>query len=704
MKLLAIAVAVEAVSLSKLSAPERISLAQETVGDNLTVLQMLTNLRKQTNTDLSNKQTELATKRESCATDISNYQALIASETQNKALESAASAEWSAKLGALEAKCAKLEDRKTASANAQAAANQLNTNEKTTERNDQQEECNTLESAMTVLTNKDQTVADSFVQSQATAMSSAQQTQLYEVISRETSPVDADTVMIALKNKQKATGFGTIVGIVMGLHNHCLEKLARINRELDQLEDHQAEQKSLTEAIKQSDTAAHSACVDEKSTASSKYSAASSKLTTATTNLAANIKSLADTESACNNEIPEMEAYIRNHKQVVATVTEVLAILDDTLSSQTPCASFADETKCNAAGNDADGNALCEWDATDSECLPGGSGASSGTTTSAPLGFVQLAESAPDGPAHSHATSNFGRVCAVVNNFRRETERSKAQIEEERAMCRKVMKDLEDDINAADTKHDALLQQTNDLDSAIRDTGDSSGAGAGLNQQIDVILPETAMNDKVILQTASNTRKDQSSSNADEIAKNNRYIQQCNDAVLKLKKHAAFAKSGANATDWTGNVGDIIEAIKNLRTDAKNAIALAERTETTQHTDYMQIVANQNQELFNTMKEIARLKGERAAKLSEELQAKADLASVKAQHEALKKEFQATCEKYSTTNGRVVASGTGVATWTEDVSGNNNMVSEKQNLMNELDDLYGRLRCSGDLNPAYPTL
>merc|ERR1719352_1162519 len=127
-----------------------------------------------------------------------------------------------------------------------------------------------------------------------------------------------------------------------------------------------------------------------------------------------------------------------------------------------------------------------------------------------------------------------------------------------------------------DTKRDALVSALSTLNTEIRATGDSSGAGAGLNQQIDVDLPEQAMNDKVALQTASNTRKDQSSSNADEIAKNNKYISQCNDAILKLKKHSAFSKD--SGSHWTGNVGNIISAIENLRTDGKNAIALAERT------------------------------------------------------------------------------------------------------------------------------
>merc|ERR1719478_1207502 len=228
-------------------------------------------MRTETQQALKEKQDELATKRSTCDENTSTYKATITAETSQRAQAQAETTAYSAKNGAYDAKCAQLKTRSDDSATAYDEAMAETNAEKTKEMQDQEIECNTLQSALTVLTNKQtglvQTGAGTGVMTQAMTQ------KLYDVVARETNVVDADTVIAAIQAHKAQTtystavgqtgGFGTIVGIVMGLHNHCLETKDRLETELAQLNDHLDEQRSLTKQIMESDATALNTCQTE---------------------------------------------------------------------------------------------------------------------------------------------------------------------------------------------------------------------------------------------------------------------------------------------------------------------------------------------------------------------------------------------------------------------------------------------------------
>jgi len=629
MRFFALITAVEAFTASK---PEAALLQQmaeaklETGGD--TVLQMLTNMQGETQKALKDKQDDLAADRTSCDTDTASLKQEITSETNQRAQSQAEFTAYSAKEGAYTAKCAQLfqrkEDSKTAWQTAEAETNAA----KTEEYNEQVVECNTLQSALMVLTNKQammQTGSEAMVQT----MSKDMKDKLYDVVARETNVVDADTVMLAISQSKstyssqvgEAGGFGTIVGIVMGLHNHCLEARDRIQRELQELNDHIAEQQSLTEQIKTSDENQWSSCQSELLEIQGQRQNSEQELIATQNNLANAVKSLSDKQRSCNDKIEQATAFIRKHKEVDATITEVLAILDHAFAAKKSCTALTDQTTCEAESH-------CEWD-----------GAACNTSVSF---FLQI--SGPSGPAHARTDQGYSRVCNMLDKMREETERKKATFQQERRECNKIMPAMVQEINRLDSQMDDSHYRLNVLNIAIR--GSLHDGHSSLNYQIEEKMPQEVITEKVELQRESNERKADSEKNAAEIAKQQRYISECKDAVQKLTKITGFSPDNDSAN---GTIGDIINMIENLMKDANNSIELATNTEKTNHADYMNTVADTNSKISLLMNQIAEKKGSRARKLDDELTITAKVEGLYNTHHNLGTDFQATCQVYGST-------------------------------------------------------
>merc|ERR1719473_1577963 len=497
----------------------------------------------------------------------------------------------------------------------------------------------------------------------------------------------------------------------MGLHNHCLEARDRIQRELQELNDHIAEQQSLTEQIKTSDENQWSSCQSELLEIQGQRQNSEQELIATQNNLANAVKSLSDKQRSCNDKIEQATAFIRKHKEVDATITEVLAILDHAFAAKKSCTALTDQTTCEAESH-------CEWD-----------GAACNTSVSF---FLQI--SGPDGPAHARTDQGYSRVCNMLDKMREETERKKATFQQERRECNKIMPAMVQEINRLDSQMDDSHYRLNVLNIAIR--GSLHDGHSSLNYQIEEKMPQEVITEKVELQRESNERKADSEENAAEIAKQQRYIAECKDAIQKLKKISGFAPdpTGQGHPD---NIGQIIAMIENLIKDANNSTELATNSEKTNHADYMNEVADTNSQISLQMNQIAEKKGQRSRKLADEIQIRAKVEGLYNTHHNLGTDFQATCMVYGSTtfveedgayNGNA-CSGTGAsgcqgateatctaevgcvwsdhpandghATWAQytasNVDGdglwNDRRITRMDTLIAELDDLAGRLQC-----------
>lgn len=682
---------------------------------------MLSDMQTKVQAKLKAKQDSLATTRTLCDTKIAAFKQEMTSETQNRGRVQALTFSLAAKEGAYEQKCAQLEQRRDDSQSAWNAAEAETNAAKTEEYNQQVLECNTLQSALMVLTNK-QAMMQTGAEAKVETMSREMKDKLYDVVARETNVVDADTVMLAISESKNtystaagsAGGFGTIVGIVMGLHNHCLEQRDRLSRELGELNDHLAEQKSLTKSIYKSDEESLNNCNYEYGEVMDEHQIAETELIDTQNNLANAIKSLSDEQRSCNDAVTQATNYIREFKRVDATLTEVLAVLDS---------AFAKKESCAAANKDSAGNQLTGDDLT-TAC--GASGREhctiSGNDTDGyecveVYSFVQtsMQTSDPDGLAHSQMSRSFGVVCDIADKMREETERSKTTFQRERRECNVIMPAMVKELNRLDSLMDDAHARLTALDIAIRGTlydGHSS-----LNYIIEEKLPSEVMTEKVELQRESNVRKADSEENAAEIAEQQRYIKECKEAIRLLKKISGFSPDEQN--DSTANVGtiaNIISMIENLISDAKNTIEFTTNTEKTNHADYMNTVADTNAQISLLMNQIAEKKGQRSRKLADEISIRAQVEALYTTHHNMGIEFQATCKVYGSTtfkdedqldngasvvNNVVTATDDGQATWSEFAGTNKNgegltnqdVENRYTQLIDELNALAGTIQC-----------
>lgn len=640
MRFFLLAVASQAFTVHK---PEA-ALLQEAANAKLetgnTVVTLLNNMLDDTKSALTTKQDDLATERTTCDTNIASRKKEIEDETSQKALTMAEVTAYSAKAGAYSAKCSQAAKRKDDSAQAQQEADDTTNAAQVAALNEQILECNTLASAMAVLTNKQTSALQTNGQAMVQTMSKEMKDKLYDVVSRETNVVDADTVMAALQKSSYSTnvgqqgGFGAIVGIVMGLHNACENAKEGKQTELAQFDDALLERQSLTQQIAASDSNQWNNCLSEQAAALENLSVSNTELARAETALSTAVSSLSDDQNRCNDVISQAVAFIRNHKEVVATVTEVLAILDHT---------FADQAE-----------------------------------------FIQLSASVGQ-PAHARADLSFASICGLVDKMRAETDRQLTTFQREKTECNAIMPRMMGRIVKLDAKISSTNTALTQTNQAIR--GSLHDGHSSLTYQIEEKLPQEVITEKVELQRESNERKADSEANAAEIATQQRYIAECKDAIQKLQKISGFSTTGDNGTTA---IQTIITKIEDLNGNAKDAIEAATNTEKTNHADYMNQVADTNSEISLLMNEIAEKKGQRAQEMKKEISHEANLASLTTEKANLVIDFTASCIVYG---NPTYQGATPAAVWTDYDAANQQQEADYQQVIDELNILSGTISC-----------
>lgn len=599
MRVFLLAVAAQALSLAKPEAALLQEAAQTELATGDTVNQLLTNMLNATVENLKKEQDDLATTVMNCNQDNSEYEETVTAETKQKALAMASMEAFAAREGALTAKVETLKKRSQDSEAAfQDQVDQTNA-ALTAEYNEAVVEAQVLANALTVLTNK-KAMMQTGAGAQTSTMSSEMKTKLHDVIAKKTNVVDADTVMLAISESKNSYtnavgeqgGFGTVVGIVMSLKNTADQNVAKLSVKLEEWNSRNANQLALREKMRDSDLLQYTDAQENLLDVHQEREGATTEFDRAKTKLSFTQQKLAKSESECNSAKIAHNKFIREAQNVIQTLHSVLAQLDKEFSQS----GFIQ--------------------------LPS---------------FVQLEQPT----AHAHVDHGFSRVCAMLDRMVQATANKKAEFIRGRDQCNVMMTNMVSKINGLDQKIDDIHQHLHVINLAIR-----GGTDADLDHQIEDALPADVIQLKVDLQTKSNIRKINSQANADTIETNKRYIQECKDAITKLKHIAGYTTNSTASGEQDQSIAAIISGIESLSASASMAITQATETEKGQHEDYMDFVGVTNEEISATMMDIANMRGQRAQKLGDELEYNAQAESLINTHSNLGIDFLNSCGTY----------------------------------------------------------